>query len=123
VQDPPAETELPHVFVCEKSPALVPVRRTLVMVSDSAPVFVRVTTEAGLDAPTDWFAKVTLEGERVTVAEIPVPVTGTLCIAPVPLSVRLTVPAMTPAVVGVKLIFRVHVPPAATPAAQVLVCE
>lgn len=52
-QDPPAAIELPQVFVCEKSPPLVPVTVTLVIVSAAVPVLVKVTTEAGLEDPTD----------------------------------------------------------------------
>jgi hypothetical protein len=39
---PPAATELPHVFVWAKSPALVPVRATLVMLKAALPVLLRV---------------------------------------------------------------------------------
>ena len=44
--------ELPHVFVSEKSPALVPARLMLVMVKLVSPVFVRVTLCAVLVVPT-----------------------------------------------------------------------
>jgi hypothetical protein len=96
---------------------------TLVIVSAVVPVFVRVTVEAALDDPTDWLAKVTLEGERTTVADAPVPVIGIVCTAPLPLSVRVIVPAIVPLVVGVKLTLMVQLAPDATPPPQLLVCE
>jgi hypothetical protein len=42
-QVPAAATELPHVFVCAKSPAFVPPTVILVMASAALPLFVRVT--------------------------------------------------------------------------------
>jgi hypothetical protein len=96
---------------------------TLVMVNAAAPVLVRVTPVAGLDDPTDWLAKETLVGEKTTVAEIPVPESGTVCSNPLPLSVKVSVPPMVPAVVGVKLTLTVQLAFAATPAPQLLVCE
>jgi hypothetical protein len=96
---------------------------TLVIVSAAVPVFVRVTVEAALDDPTDWLAKMTLAGERTTVADAPVPVSGTVCTAPLPLSVRVMVPAIVPLAVGVKLTLIVQLAPDATPPLQLLVCE
>ena len=96
---------------------------TLVIVSAVEPVFVRVTVETVLDDPTDWLAKVMLEGERTTVADVPIPVIGIVCTAPVPLSVSVIVPAIVPLAVGVKLTLIVQLAPDATPALQLLVCE
>jgi hypothetical protein len=53
VQLAPAATELPHVLVCAKSPALVPVTAMLVMLKVALPVLRRVTVRAVLVAPTD----------------------------------------------------------------------
>ena len=46
----PAATELPHVLVCAKSPALVPVTAMLVMLKVALPVLLRVTVCAVLVA-------------------------------------------------------------------------
>jgi hypothetical protein len=50
VQLPPAATELPHVLVCPKSPALVPVMLMLLMVT--LPAVLRVMVSAELVVPT-----------------------------------------------------------------------
>ena len=62
----PAATLVPHVFVWEKSPALVPVTATLVIVSTAPPVFVNVTACAVLVVPTAWAPKAKDVGDRLT---------------------------------------------------------
>ena len=47
----PARNELPQVFVCAKSPELVPVRERLEMARVTIPVFVRVRVWTGLAVP------------------------------------------------------------------------
>src|SRR5579863_8949111 len=67
LQFPPfAATELPQLFVCEKSPLFVPATATLVMFSAAFPVFVSVTVCAALVVFKVWLANVTLELERLT---------------------------------------------------------
>ena len=53
VQLAPAATELPHVLVRAKSPALVPATAMLVMLKVALPVLLRVTVRAVLVVPTD----------------------------------------------------------------------
>ena len=52
VQLAPAATLVPQVFVCAKSPLLVPVTAMLVMLSAAVPLFVSVTVCAALVVPT-----------------------------------------------------------------------
>ena len=47
----PAANELPHVWVCAKSPTLVPVTAMLVIVKEVVPTLVRVTVFTGLVVP------------------------------------------------------------------------
>ena len=48
VQLAPVVSELPHVLVCAKSPALVPVTAMVVMLKVALPVLLRVTVRAAL---------------------------------------------------------------------------
>jgi hypothetical protein len=66
VQPPPAPTELPHVFVCAKSPAFAPVIAMLDRLKAALPVLLRVTVWGALVEPTAWFPKARLVGERLT---------------------------------------------------------
>jgi hypothetical protein len=69
-----AATELPHVLVSAKSPALAPVSMMLVMLSGAPPLFVIVTAWALLVVPSDWLANVKLAGDKTAVAAAtPVP--------------------------------------------------
>src|SRR5215472_658935 len=56
VQDAPAATDVPQLFVCAKSPALVPVTARLVMLNAAFPVLLNVTGCAALVVPTIWLA-------------------------------------------------------------------
>ena len=62
VQLAPAATELPHVLVCAKSLALVPVSARLVMFKAALPVLVSVTVWAVLVVLIVWFPKARLPG-------------------------------------------------------------
>jgi hypothetical protein len=66
VQLAPAANELPQLWVCANSTALIPVIAMLVMVKLAVPVFLRVTALAGLVVPIPWVEKVRLVGDRVT---------------------------------------------------------
>ena len=57
VQLPPAATELPHVLVWAKSPALVPAIATLVRVKVALPSLVKVADRGALALPTLWLPK------------------------------------------------------------------
>ena len=65
VQLAPAASELPQVWVCAKSPALVPVIAMEVIVNLVVPTLVRVTVFAGLVVPTATEPKFKLVGERL----------------------------------------------------------
>lgn len=69
----PAATELPHVFVSAKSPALAPLTVTLVTLRAALPLLVSVTLFAELVIPTAWFPNDRLAGERFTADAVPVP--------------------------------------------------
>ena len=56
---------LGHVFVCAKSPELVPPIAMLPIVSGAVPLFVSVTDCAALVVPTCRLANVKLEGLRL----------------------------------------------------------
>jgi hypothetical protein len=52
VQDAPAATDVPQLFVCAKSPVLVPVMAILVTLNAALPVLLNVTACAALVVPT-----------------------------------------------------------------------
>ena len=66
VQLAPAATPLAQVFVCEKSPAFVPVSPMLVTFSAAVPVSVSVTLWAALVEPIFCELNVRLDGDRLT---------------------------------------------------------
>lgn len=68
VQFAPAARVVPHVFVCAKSPGLVPVIDTLVIVKVAFPVLDRVIGCAALVVFIGWFANATDVGANVTTA-------------------------------------------------------
>jgi len=61
-----AATELPQLFVCAKSPLLVPATATLEMFNAAFPVLVSVTVCTALVVFKVWLANVTLELDRLT---------------------------------------------------------
>ena len=76
-----------------------------------------------LGVPTVWPEKVNDAGVSFTVVVAPVPVRPTVWIVGLELSVMVTVPVLAPGTVGVKMTAMRQVPPAATLAPQLLVCE
>jgi len=121
VQLPPAATELPHVLVCAKSLAFVPVTARLVMLKLAFPVLLRVMGCTALVVPRVWLPKVRLVAVRLTTGAVPVPVRLTVCGLPLALSVMLTEAVRVPGAVGVNLTLIVQLPPAATELPHVLV--
>jgi len=112
-----------QLFVCVKSPLLVPAIATLETFSVPEPVFVRVTGVAALLVSMTWLPKDTLVGEKLVtaVAAAPVPLRATVCGLPAALSATLILALRAPVADGVKVTAMVHDPPADTPAAQLLV--
>src|SRR5437016_9496166 len=68
-----AASELPQLFVCAKSPLLVPVTAMLEILNAVPPEFVSVTGSAALVVPTFWLLYVSEVGESAAVAVTPVP--------------------------------------------------
>jgi hypothetical protein len=123
LQFPPAATLAPHVLVCAKSPAFVPVTAMLVIDRAPDPVLFSVTAWAVLVAPTFWLVKVRLpEVSDAIGTPTPVPVRVTVCGDPDALSVMVTEAFRLPAAVGVNVTEMLQFPPAATLAPHVLVC-
>src|SRR5664279_1611354 len=123
LQFPPAATLAPQVFVCAKSPALVPVTTMLVIDRAAVPVLLSVTGWAALVVPTFWLAKARLPEVSDTIGTAPpVPERVTVCGDPAALSVMVTDALRLPAALGVNITEMLQFPPAATLAPQVLVC-
>jgi hypothetical protein len=72
----PAATLVPQLFVCEKSPLLVPVNVMLVRVNAAVPLLVSVTARAALPVPTCWLPNASDVGDSVTEGAVPVPVSA-----------------------------------------------
>lgn len=119
VQLAPPATDDPQVLVCEKSFGFVPMMVTLVIVSAVVPTLVRVTVFAALLCPTPVDGKFSTVGDRNTV--VPVPVKGTVCGLPPPVSLMETVALRVPLAVGVKVTLIVQLAPAPSEEPQVLV--
>jgi hypothetical protein len=120
VQLAPAARLALHVFVSEKSPLTV----MPVMLRAALPLLQSVTVCALLHVPTACAGKVKEAGERLsTGAATPVPVSLTVCVAGLALSVIVKVPLLEPAAVGVKVTLRVQLAPAARLALHVFVSE
>jgi len=112
VQDPPAATLAPQLFVCAKFPLVV----TLATVKAELPVFESVTACELLVALTCSAAKVSVAGDMPAAGAVPVPVRVTVCVLPVELlklSIIKSVPSRELTVVGVKVTLMVHKPFAA----------
>ena len=105
-----AATELPHVLLCAKSLALVPVSARLVMLKAALPVLLRVTACAVLVVPTDWLPKARLVGERLATGAVPVPERLTVCGLPLALSVMITEAVRLPLAAGLKVTLIVQLP-------------
>ena len=103
---------------------MVPVRARLVMLKAAVPVLLKVTVCAVLVTSTDWLPKARLVGERLTRADVavPVPERPTVCGLPLALSVMLTQAVRLPPAEGVNVTLIVQLAPAATLDPQLLVC-
>lgn len=90
-----------QLFVCAKSPALVPVMEILEIVSGPVPVFFSVTVCGWLGGvPGFWPANVRLDGVKFTPAAVPVPLTGTVCGEGLSLSLMETAAMRLPVAAG-----------------------
>src|SRR5438067_1446456 len=98
-----------QVFVWAKSPALVPVSPTLVMVRGAVPLLVSVTGWPALVVPVGWLPNERLVGERVTAGAVPVPLSATVCGLPPALSLMETLALRLPVAPGVKVTLMVQV--------------
>lgn len=116
----PAANELPQVWVCEKSPALLPVTEIAVIVKVVVPTLVRVTVSAGLVVPIVTEPKFSLGGESFAVVAIPL--SGTFCGLPAALSVMLSADVRVPLAVGLNVTLMVQLAPAVNELPQVWVC-
>jgi Na+-transporting NADH:ubiquinone oxidoreductase subunit NqrE len=111
LQVAPAANELPHVWVCAKSPALVPVMAIPVMLMAVVPTLVSVTVFAGLVVPMATVPKFRLVGKSFAV--VPIPPSVTCCGLPAALSLTLSAAVRVPLTVGLKVILILQVAPAA----------
>jgi hypothetical protein len=93
-----------------------------VMLNVAPPPLVNVTVCGALMIPMLWLPKLKLVGKTLTPEAMPVPVRFTVCGLPLPLSVTVRVAVRTPAIVGVNVTLIVQLAPAASVAAQLLVC-
>lgn len=100
----PAASEVPHPFVCEKSPAAVMPE----IASVPVPVFANVTACAELAAPTTLLPKDSDGGVRETAGAVPVPDRPTVCGLPSALVEIEMDPGCSPASVGVKVTLMVQ---------------
>ena len=103
VQLAPFATEVPQLFVCEKSAAFVPVIVILEIVSVPLPVLNNVTPLTGLEVPTAWLGNVRFEVLKLTPEDIPVPVRAAVCGLPDALSLMDTLACRVPAATGVNV--------------------
>ncbi len=73
--DPADSVVVPRgqLFVCEKSPGLVPVMPIPEIVNGAVPEFVRVTDLGALVVPTLTLPKLRFVAERLTAGAVPVP--------------------------------------------------
>ena len=84
-----------------------------VMFSELVPVLVKVTDCAAAVVPTTVLPKVRLEGFSDTPGAVPAPLSVTVCVPPLALSVMVITPVRVPLAVGVNVTAIVHVPEAA----------
>jgi hypothetical protein len=124
VQEPPAATLLPQLLVCAKL-ALAAMPATE---SAALPVLDKVTVCELVEEFTMVAAKVSEAGEMPArgAGVVPVPVKLTvwvLPVAPLLLSVMVSVPVRVPAALGVKVTLMVQEPPAVTLLPQLLASE
>jgi hypothetical protein len=116
----PVANELPQVWVCAKSPALVPVIAIPLIVKLVVPTLLSVTVSAGLDVPRATVPKLRLVGESFAV--VPIPIRLTFCGLPAALSVTLRAAVRVPLAVGLNVILMLQLAPVANELPQVWVC-
>jgi hypothetical protein len=122
----PAAKPVPQLFVCEKSPALVPAMPTDPIESVAPPLFVSVTVCELLVVPMFCPANVKAAVFKPAPGTAPVPVRLTDCwlLAMFPASsVIVTEAVRVPDAVGVKVTLMAQFAPAARFVAQLFVCE
>ena len=105
VQLPPIATELPHVFVCEKSLASVPLIATLLTVSAAVPVLLSVTFWTALVVFRICAPNVRLDGATLATGAVAAPRTYNRWGLPAPVSFTVRLSRWTPLVVGLKVTF------------------
>ena len=108
-----------------KSPGFAPASMVMpVKMSGALPKFVSVVDMAALETPTAVEGNVSASGISVTVAAeaVPLPESGTNCVAGLALSMIVSVAARVPTTVGVKITESTHEPAAGTgvPSAHVV---
>ena len=111
VQEEPAASAPPQVFVAAKAALLVPVKLMLAIASGALPVLVSVAVCAVLFVPVSMEPKSRVEGVSVAAgaaAAVPVPVRVLVCGEPFALSETLRVAVAEPAAVGEKVTETVH---------------
>jgi hypothetical protein len=118
----PAARLAPQLFVCEKSPPLVPVIVMLVRVNRVVPLLVSVTAWAALLVPTDWLTNVIEAGVTLTEDVAPVPERFNVCGLPAASSAIVSVAVRAPVAAGVKVTLMVQLALGARLAPQVFVC-
>src|SRR5215831_14562317 len=116
VHDAPALSDVLQLFVCVKSPPLVPVMVMPIEVP-AAVGFVTVTVWAAAAVPTSTGENVSEAGETVS-STVPVPVSETRCGLPLVLSAIFSEAVRGPVQCGVKVTVNVQVSPAGTKVPQ-----
>ena len=119
----PAAKLVPQLFVCEKSPALVPAIPIAPIDSVALPLFVSVSVCGLLVVPVFCTEKVKLATLKLAPGAPPIPVSPTVCGLLLALSVIVTEAVRAPAAVGLKETLIVQLVPAAKLAPQLFVCE
>jgi len=99
--DPAATVE--QLFVCEKSPAFVPVMLTPLTVNVAVPGLVTVIDSVALVVLMSWLPKLQELGEKLICGSVPVPLRDTECGEPAALSVTEIEALRLPVAEGVKV--------------------
>ena len=123
VQEAPAARLAPQVVVRVKSEGLVPVKAMLVILKEPVPLFWSVTAVPALVLPSLVTANATEVGDRLTVDDVPVPVSAAVWGLLGALSVTVSVADLAPEAVGLNVTLIAQLAPAATLLPQVFVCE
>jgi hypothetical protein len=119
----PAARLVAQLFVCEKSPALVPVIPIELIESVALPLFVSVTVCGLLVVPVFCPVKVKLAKLRLAPGAPPIPVRLTDCGLLLALSEMVIEAVRVPAAVGLNTTLIAQLVPAARLAPQEFVCE